>query len=406
MRFQLFGKKKPKDEKRVEAVAPQNEYYERVSEKLGIAQVVLYLSLLAFVVLSFLGNTELITYHNFYYFIKDLNASAETVDVWNTDSVSYPTSDRQSFTLYRDGLAVAGRSNVTVFTATGRQTVSRSATYNDPVAVGRGKYLLVYDHGGRHYALYNSYTEIYSGETDHPISGAVVSDSGMYALISSSEEYNSVVSLYSKNFSLLNVYKKNGYVMDVDINPKGDTIALVTSSIANGLFSTELMACRVQETEALFKTTVTDSLALSCEFTENGTVGVLCSGGFYTYDTDGSQLVAHDFAGDSVAAFDAGEDGYAIVLKTLGTSERRHVLVFDKKGNSVYNGSAAKQVEGVARYGNAVYLKTAYGILRLDAKRASYRELLCNTEQRYLLAVNGNEFLLCSPQKAEYMSFE
>ena len=50
--------------------APQNPYYERISEKLGILQVVLYLSLLAFVVLSFFMNTNLITYQNFYHFLK------------------------------------------------------------------------------------------------------------------------------------------------------------------------------------------------------------------------------------------------------------------------------------------------------------------------------------------------
>ena len=127
---------------------PQNEYYEKISAGLGIFQVVLYLSLFAFVVLSFLRNTSLITYENFYFFFKDLNASVETVDVMRSDSVSYPTSNRQSFTLYRKGLAVAGENAVTVFTATGRQTVSANVSYQNPIAVGAGKYLLVYEMGG------------------------------------------------------------------------------------------------------------------------------------------------------------------------------------------------------------------------------------------------------------------
>ena len=54
--------------------SPQNEYYESVSEKLGIVQVVLYLSLFAFVVLSFLKNTNLITYQNLYFFVKALDS--------------------------------------------------------------------------------------------------------------------------------------------------------------------------------------------------------------------------------------------------------------------------------------------------------------------------------------------
>ncbi|MBQ9761235.1 MAG: hypothetical protein IJW16_07790 [Clostridia bacterium] len=389
-----------------EPVLPHNEYYERVSEKLGILQVVLYLSLLAFVVLSFLGNTDMITYEKFYYFVKDLNASAETVDVWNTDSVSYPTDDVQSFTLYREGLAVAGKSNVTVFTATGRLTVSKTVTYTNPVAVGDGKYLLVYDHGGRQYSLYNSYTQIHAGETEYPISGAAVSPNGSYALTTSSADYTSVVSLYDSNFSILNRYKKNGYVMDVAINSKGDTVSLVTSSVKEGQFQTELMICRAQETTALATLKIADSLALSCTFTENDIVQILCSGGTYTYTENGQLVNSQDFLGDTVTCFAESEEGYAVVLKTAGTSEKKQTLVLDSRGNVMYNGQATKQIDAVSRYDSTVYLQTAYGILRLDADSGSYEEQLCNTEQKYLLAVNDDEFLLCSPKKATYMSFD
>ena len=113
----------------------RNEYYENISAGLGILQVVLYLSLFAFVVVSFLTNTRLITYQNFYHFFQDLNASAERVDIFSHDSLSYSTDEEQSFTLYRKGLAVAGNTGVTIFSATGRQLVSHGIQYNDPVAV-------------------------------------------------------------------------------------------------------------------------------------------------------------------------------------------------------------------------------------------------------------------------------
>jgi len=213
---------------------PRNEYYENISAKFGIAQVILYLSLFAFVILAFFANSNLITYQNFYYFFKDLNASAEAVDVFASDSVSYPTAEEQSFTLYRKGLAVAGNSTVTVFSTTGRQTISQSISYQNPIAVGAGKYLLVYELGGLQYSLYSSYTQVFTGSCEYPITGAAVSDSGMYAIVSSSDTYTSVVSLYSDNFSLLNKYNKTGYVMDVSINSRGSQLAILTILPENG----------------------------------------------------------------------------------------------------------------------------------------------------------------------------
>ena len=395
-----------KPSKRMQPSVVQNEYYESVSERFGIAQVILYLALLAFVVLFFLRNTNLLTYRNFYYFIKDLNASAETVDVVNTDSVSYPTDKTQSFTLYRRGLAVAGNGSVTVFNATGRQTVSDHISYASPVSVGRGKYLLVYDLGGTKYSLYNSYTQIFEGECDRPISGATVSDTGMYALISSSSSYQSVVSLYSSNFSLLNVYNKNGYVTDVCISPNGKTVAMVASSVHNGGFSTELMVCQVQATTAKATVKIADSMALSCVFSGNDRIGILCSDGAYVYNTDGEAVNACSFQGETVVAADVTENGIAVCLGTLGGTERKKILVLSERGEFVYQGNAALQVDAIARSQNAVYLQTASGLLRLDLTNGAYTEKRCNTEQKTLLAVSDTEAMLCSPQKAVYYTFD
>ena len=385
---------------------PQNEYYESVSERFGIAQVVLYLSLLAFVVLSFLKNTNLITYENLYHFVKDLNASAERVDVWNTDSVSYPTDEVQSFTLYRQGLAVAGNNSVTVFTATGRQTVSQTISYHHPVAVGTGKYLLVYDLGSTQYSLYNAYTQIYAGETDRPISGGTVSNTGMYALTTSSAGSASLVSVYTDQFSLINTYTKNGYVMDVAIDPKGKSVAIVTSSVSAGAFHTELTVGEIGTENISASVAVADSVAFSVCFTETDTVSVLCSGGVYTYRTDGSLQNGYSFDGDTVAASALSEYGVAVSLKAIGTASERSLLVFDKQGNLIYRETGSRQVDAISRYENVVYLQTAQGIVRLDAESGVLDEQLCQTDQRNMLAVSGSELLLCSPQKAVYIKFQ
>ena len=96
----------------------------------------------------------------------------------------------------------------------------------------------------------------------------------------------------------------------------------------------------------------------------------------------------------------------AVCLKTLGTSERRHLLVFDQRGRLLYNDLHTDQVDAIARYGDVVYLQSAYGITRLDAQKGDRTSIACITEQKSMLAVSGEEILLCSPQKAVYLKFD
>lgn len=385
---------------------PRNEYYENISAGLGIAQVVLYLSLFAFVIFSFLTNTNLITYQNFYHFFQDLNASAERVDILEHSSVSYSTDEEQSFTLYRKGLAVAGNTGVTIFSATGRQLVSHSIQYNDPVAVGSGKYLLVYERGGKQYSLYNANTQMHSGETEYPISGAAVSDSGMYALISSANDANSAVYLYNNRFSLINIYKKGGNVLDVSISSDGKRIALLTATPDNGEVSTSVMLAEPGKGEAISEKTIGSTLGLQCRFTSSGKLAVLCTTGLAYFLGNGELEFFYDFEEKIPATADLSDDGVAICLKKSAISEKNIIIIFDKSGKIVYNDVVQQNVTDLAYRGKALFMTDYNGVSRLDLDNKQIYFEEHSTDGRVLLAVNENEVLLCSPQKAIYITFQ
>lgn len=385
--------------------APMNTYYESVSARLGILQVVLYLSLFAFVVLSFFRNTELITYRNFYYFLKDLNASVETVDVFDADSVTYPTSDEQSFTLYRKGLAVAGNDSLVLFTAAGRQTLSQSLQYRKPVAVGAGKYLLVYEMGGTQYSLYNSYTRLYTGKSDYPIFGATVSDAGSYALISRSEQYNSVVSLYSDNFALINRYNRNGYVMSAALNEKGTRLAILTSDLSDGLFSTSLTLHAPREGGDGVTVPIGDAVGLSCTFGASGGVSVLCTDGLTFVGEDGNVQNTYSFAGNTIVCAELCRDGASVVLRNTPISQNNQIILFDKNGEMMYNKEVHETVTQITRNGNSVFWLSSDGIDCLNLRTEQITHHACATDGYRILAVDEDEVLFCSPQKAQYLRF-
>ena len=384
-----------------------NLYYEKISAALGILQVVIYLALFSFVVLSFLKNTSLITYQNFYYFFKDLNASAEAVDVFASDSVSYPTAEEQSFALYRNGLAVAGNQSVTVFTATGRQTVSQSIHYKNPIAVGAGKYLLVYELGGTQYSVYNSYTQLHMGTSDFPILGATVSDSGSFALISRSESANCTVSFYSDQFKLLRRYHRSGFVMGASLDEQGEHLAMLISTASDGRFVTRLELCDVRdEDEDSMKTVeISDSLALSCHFMNNG-VGVLCENGFTFVASDGREVAEIAFSGSHLAACFMNEEYAAFCLENAPLSDEKQIIVFDKRGKMVYNETTKDRLIDLVVCDGVLFYYTAEEICRLELSNLRSERMAYSVGERRILAVDSDEILLCSPQKAEFIRFD
>ncbi len=383
---------------------PQNAYYENISARFGIAQVMLYLALFAFVVLSFLGNTQLITYENFYYFFQDLNSGVGDRGL-QVQELSYPTDEEQSFASYRGGLAVAGNQAVTIFSATGRQALSVTVNYRHPVAVGTGKYLLVYEQGGRNYSLYNSTVQIHSGLSDQPIYSAAVSDSGMYALVSSSNTHASVVSLYSSRFALINRYNRTGYVTDVALSADGGRVAMLVSDAAEGGAVTSLLLAKPGEKELIAETAVGGSWGLSCAFSDSGTAIVLCRDGIRFFSEKGSLVGEYDFSGMEPEAADLGGDGAVTLLKKNGVSEKKVVIVFDKDGKIVYNEVVSGEIRQPKLCEDAAFWLTGEGVCRLSLKTGATVTRSVSTDHRTLLALSKNTVLLCSAQKAAYLDF-
>lgn len=402
--FSFFRKGTGKRKReRIAVEAPTNPYYEAISDRFGIAQVILFLTLLAFVAVSLLANTGLITYQNLYYFVKDLNASAESVDVLHTDSLSYAADHSQSFTLYRRGLAVAGGTSVTVFTASGRQTVGESIFYQKPTAVGSGKYLLVYELGGTQYSLYNSYTQIHKGTADGPIRGAAMSQSGSYAIITSSQDHPSVVELFDSDFARVNRYTYRSYVTDVAINEKGSRLAVLLSEHENAGLSTSLRFYEPGKTEISASVNLGTGLGLSCTFTEGGRLTALCSDGIYFTSTKGTVLQAVSFEGKRIAGADLTPNGCGLLLREDGAIYGE-ALLLDRNGKQIYRGDVGEAVSAIAVSGETLFLTCSDGVLRIHADGET-EKVICSTDGRVLLAVDEGRVLLCSSKRADSIRF-
>ena len=394
----LFRKRKNTMPVPATSVKAANPYYEDVSEKLGIAQVILFLSLLAFVVVSLLRNTGMITYRNFYYFFKDFNASVESFDFFHTDAVSYSADRNQSFTLYRQGIGVAGNQSLTLFSSSGRQTISEKIQYQSPVAVGSGKYLLVYDLGGYQYALYNSHTCVWSGKSARPIRGADISEAGSFAIITDSAEYLSVVEFYNRNFGLRNRYSYQSYVTDLAIHSKGNELAVLLSSSDAGRFKTELRIYESGAEKESARQTVSDSLGLICAYTSSGKIAVLTGTEISFLNAKGEILQQYSFEGKQLQSADLNRYGAALLLHA-GEQNQKEVLACDKNGKLLYRKQIDETCRALSLSNGAVYLLGSEGVCRIKPNGTSDFMKL-DTTQCHLIGLDANRFYLCQRQKA------
>ena len=125
----------------------------------------------------------------------------------------------------------------------------------------------------------------------------------------------------------------------------------------------------------------------------------------YCYVKDARVQESFDFGERSILSADIGSDGFVVCLRDGSVSEQNELVVFDKNGKLCYREYAPVFPSQVEFIGNTVFLLHDSGITRVNIKTGKLSRFSCVTEGKKILVQSETEWLLCSPQKAEFIHF-
>ena len=384
--------------------AAGDPYYATVSAWYKVLQRVFLVCLAVFSIVSVTVNFKHITYDNLFYLVKDFGTAVDTENV-SYETLSYDASVNQNFVLYRGGLSVVSRSNVSAFTATGRRTLNNNESYSNPFAVASDKYLLVYDMGEGNMSIYNSFAKVYSEKLDYPITSVSFSKEGSFAVITRSEKYESEIIVYDKNFRKLINYRKGSFAIDVSISEDGTRLGAVYCDTDNGIVCTKVMFYDLRKQEKIGEYSYAGEFPLSCSFLSGGSFAAITDGSIKIFDKSLELKKQSDGYSTGLVSAVWSDYEYAAVAFNDGVlSDVNQIVVFDKKGDVVYNGTVLSDVTQLEVCDGYAFIKNVQGVGRIRLKDGEYKNLQCQDGK--MLVYDSATALVCAEAKAVYLKFE
>ena len=386
---------------------PRNTFYDRVSGTYHTLFLIFLAALLVFVCVAMLCNTELFTYENFYYLVKDINASSNLLS-GSGNVINYETSVRnQTFTLYRGGLAVGGDSGLQLFTATGRETLNTSPDYTDPVLKGSERFLLMYDIGEKRYSIYNSFVCVHHVECDYPIFAGAISKSGYYAVVSESYEHAGVVSLYNDRFELINRYSRTEMVTCIDVNQAGNRIAFATAGMVDGEYVTTLVIATVGQAQIGAEMIFEGMVAYRVSFIDQHRLLLVGDHAAYIISVDdGTVLTPITYTGMQLSYVDCNDGLIALLFCINPVTDTYRMIITDQNGGLIFDQTFDAGISQLMIEDRFVFFLTENSIIRMDPRTLSYDSIDCKTNDKTLLIRTQNEVILCGAQSAIYYQFD
>lgn len=389
------------DEELYEELSETNGYYEKVSKIYSAVRYLIIIILVIFVTLSTMKNSESITYSNLMFLFKDLGSAAESSNA-KFGTITYNPDTTLAYAGFRRNLATASSSGVKIYSGDGKKIFDGTDKFVSPMIETSDRYLLVYDFGGKDYAIYNSFARIFTEELDYEITGADISESGMYAIVTKTKEYNSAVLLYTKNCTLKTRYKTDDRVTDISVNESGTRLCVLSFAAENASFVSKIVILKPGETTAVAELTLSDTFPLACNYTDDGRLTVFCDNAIYFYDGDGN--LESSFPLSSVPnTADFSGDGCVISVSENATTGNR-VTVLDTRGNTVYSGTFSGKTAAVAYSDGFLFILSGNRVCRTDVTSGEMTERITGGGKK-MIVYSGGDVLVCSQSKAEYFNF-
>ena len=412
-RVSVFFSTEPQKEKVLshEDFTPAGDvYYASVSAKYKVAQRVLSIFLVFFLLVSIITNFREITFDNMFYLARDFASAADESNN-NYETLSYESDSRQRFALFRGGIASVSPSKLSVFTATGRRTLNETVEFSSPYMVSSDKYLLVYDTANKVVEIYNSFARIYSKTLDKQIKGACLADNGAFALITENTGESSCVRIYDKNFELKAEWNDiPGYVFNISLDSTGKRIAVLSYSTDSGIGNTKLTVVDVSKIQSSKGSGIPKDIdvkysgetPIKCGFTDNGGLSVITDSHIRFLNADYEEIqISDNYSGGRITGYSVNKYGTAVSIINQSHSM---ILGYNNKGTLVYDRIIPYNVLDLCMYGEYLFVKTEQGVVRINVKKQSSE--IMNSGNGKMLVYNENTALVCGESKAEYIVFE
>ena len=374
----------------------------RMAKKLRIVKYGVALCLIAFVSIMLTFFSDAITMENLRYMARYLDIGSSYSGFSDTYvDLTYQTSTRHDFSVYRGDIAVSGAVGLQIKSTTNRDIFSADLYYSYPVSCTGAKQILVYDLGSTGFSVHNTFSTLHSGTTDYAITAADMSDSGIFALVTGSAQYRSEVTVYDSDFEVICSVKKDKTVVDISLSPDGLHLLVLSCGTADSEFYSEIMICNTKTGETEYTETLKGQFA---DYRADGTFTVFTDASVLFYGADFGPVAAYaPLKTPTAYCMQNGYTALAVSHSLVGGDST--VTVLDASGTTVCTAEITGKIIRMSAAQNALCVLTVDQLIYIPYQGGKTSSLVPNGSPSDFLLCSDAGGYICYRSGAQYISF-
>ncbi len=258
--------------------------------------------------------------------------------------------------------------NLEVYSLGGKNALSSAHGFSSPVMKTSPTRAVVYEQGGKGLKLYGMDKLILSESYDDNIISAGLSRSGAYAVATTSKDFASRVTVYSKNSKMLFEWSSSvEIVSDVALSPMGNRLAVSVFSSQNGQYISKVYIFGFDSATPLHTTEYQGKLIYSISTCSNSGIFCVYNGGmdFISW----GKFKESKFTTDYEVRMQRGTNSIcALASSRVGDKKDTKITAFSSGGKQLFETNWKQSITDFAVMGDKILILSDTSVYLLDKK--------------------------------------
>lgn len=316
-----------------------------------------------------------------------LGAGSFPIELYGTETLDSATHSNYFYVLTN--------SELNAVSAGGKKIYSVSHGFGAPVLKNSETRALIFDQNGFRANIYNLSGQVSSVVTERNILTAAIARNGGYVIVTESEEYASVVSVYDRHDKLLyEWYSAVDTVNKAALSPNGKKLAISTVNADNGELHSKVYVFEFESPNPAFTADFKGKVVYSLENLKSGFAVCTSNSINYIAWKDYKQ-VTYDSEFD-LALSRCDSSGLITVFNRQSNRADNKIVIFSKKGEKVSEFNFQGLISDIVMSRGHIYCIKDTSVYLFDMNGQVLSEASCGFGASRLAVLSGDEVAVIS----------
>ena len=282
-------------------------------------------------------------------------------------------AEAQKLYAFGDGVLKVTKERVAYLTLSGNEVFSVSVSYNNPQCYIRDRNCVVFDSDGYGFVLLNTDKVLYEKPTENKIQSAVLSDSGLCAVITESPDAYGEVILYNTDGSQISRWSSynSGYPICGSFSDNDQYFALTTLNTTGAVYRAYVRVFSlIEDNDSI---TASDYAVFSIDETSILSYAEYIGSNFFCFSNDMIYTIQNDQLVPLRESFGTINyvrivDDVIFVVYSDGVNQLNKLMILNTSGGVIYDSEVGSDVKAIASNNDLYALSIDDRILIFDSK--------------------------------------